>query len=460
MPKSRGAQLLDFGVALGLCAAAYALAFAIYRNAFWHRVTDDTEVALNAAFPLCLGVFTALALIALASPKLRAASWTPALVWLAYAAIVNLLFSSSSPDVRLTLNGSIVLLAPLLLVQGRLQRLPGFLKRRWPQLLLAGAVTFVTLEVGLRVVYLATYSGTLDDLYRNPRLPAPGTKSSLGSMLRPSPDPKIIYELKPGLDVRFRETRVATSSDGFREDEIPLEKRQGSRRILGLGDSTMFGWGVEVDERYMDRVEKRLEAAHPDVHWETVVTAVPGYNLAMEVQVLERRGLAYDPDLIVYGHSGNDTGLPSFVQERRSVLSPTSFISLYRRLLLKRHRGVFVFERDEELRAEFREGIPERYKNLVGPGPYQDALERLGEIAEERGIPLVVLHSGGWEPPGYAPPEILHEADSTAAEAAMGDAYRLSPRDGHPSLKGHVMLADTLYRSLEEGGLLERLAAD
>ncbi len=106
---------------------------------------------------------------------------------------------------------------------------------------------------------------------------------------------------------------VTTNSLGWREKEILKEKDENTIRIIGVGDSVMYGWGVSEDERYMDVLENKLNRNFQKYNWETLVFAVPGYNLAMEIELLKQYVLDHDPDLIIYGFNDNDYCLPDFV---------------------------------------------------------------------------------------------------------------------------------------------------
>ena len=65
---------------------------------------------------------------------------------------------------------------------------------------------------------------------------------TLGRIIRPSDDPRLVYELIPGLrDVVFRGHGLAVNPDGFRGPSYPHEPDADSFRIVGIGDSMMFG---------------------------------------------------------------------------------------------------------------------------------------------------------------------------------------------------------------------------
>src|SRR5262245_38510160 len=80
--------------------------------------------------------------------------------------------------------------------------------------------------------------------------------------LRPPPGPGLIF---PPNVVRHFETpefsfTVKTNSLGFRDREFSLEKNSRIR-ILALGDSFTYGWGVEIDRSWPKVLERRLSDA-------------------------------------------------------------------------------------------------------------------------------------------------------------------------------------------------------
>jgi len=94
--------------------------------------------------------------------------------------------------------------------------------------------------------------------------------------------------------------RVEISAQGLRDREYPLERAPGRRRMLVLGDSFAWGFGVERD-RVFDAL---LEARHPD--WEIVNAAVSGYGTDQQLLYFERRGLRFQPDVVVLFFHPND----------------------------------------------------------------------------------------------------------------------------------------------------------
>lgn len=156
-----------------------------------------------------------------------------------------------------------------------------------------------------------------------------GIARHLGQIIQPSQYPKIIYELRPNMSVNFSGVLVKTNSQGFRNDSFTLVKGNNTVRIIGLGDSHMFGWGVPQDKMYTKVLEGMLNARFPHQNWEVINTAVPGYNTYIEIETLNRKALAYNPDIVIVEYIGNDLDLPDFLIESVNYLS-MKWLSAYR----------------------------------------------------------------------------------------------------------------------------------
>ncbi|MEM8934384.1 MAG: SGNH/GDSL hydrolase family protein, partial [Acidobacteriota bacterium] len=166
--------------------------------------------------------------------------------------------------------------------------------------LVSGLVALVLCEGILRVHYAWSRPTRLDDLATERPMPPVGSEVGLGDLIQPSPHERLVFELRPGLDVRFTAVQIETNSRGWREVEHALDAPPNTVRILGIGDSVMFGWGVDREQRYTDLFGAKLGERYPDIQWQTLTLACPGWNLVMEVEALERYGLAFEPDLILY----------------------------------------------------------------------------------------------------------------------------------------------------------------
>src|SRR5262249_23651361 len=108
---------------------------------------------------------------------------------------------------------------------------------------------------------------------------------------------------------------VKTNSWGMRAPELEKKKDAGTVRVAGLGDSIMFGWGVNVGTTYLNILQQKLGAALGK-KVEVLNFGVPGYNTAMEAALLEHRAIEFEPDLILLQFVNNDWDVPAFMLQQ------------------------------------------------------------------------------------------------------------------------------------------------
>jgi lysophospholipase L1-like esterase len=130
------------------------------------------------------------------------------------------------------------------------------------------------------------------------------------------------YVIDPGYGVRANQPNVrtrhyvpgdydvaiSTNSAGMRGlREYPVERVPGKRRILVLGDSFTFGYGVNDDE-VVSAVLEDLLNERASASAEVLNLAVSGFGQAEELVTWENRGKAYRPDVVVLFYFENDIG--------------------------------------------------------------------------------------------------------------------------------------------------------
>ncbi len=100
--------------------------------------------------------------------------------------------------------------------------------------------------------------------------------------------------------------RVDINSAMIRErEELVAEKPPGQRRVVCIGDSFTFGWGVAIDDCWTRRVEAALRRT--DDGFRTVNCGASGSMFPDEyVSALEHRFLGFEPDAVVLTLCLND----------------------------------------------------------------------------------------------------------------------------------------------------------
>lgn len=287
----------------------------------------------------------------------------------------------------------------------RIEDMASKTRPRWWQALLlitvSAVVTLVAAELGLRAYYWTRGVGRGDvrELLlrsQNAELQELGGGAGLYGLLRPSPIPDAVYELKPHLEGDFRGQRVETNRWGLRGPDVAKRKPAGVIRVVGLGDSHMFGWAMPEGVYYMARLEDELNAhALPGTRFEVLNFGAPGYNTVMEAAIFEHKALAFDPDFVLVHFVGNDFQSPHFLQPPRSF-RPSQWV------LVETFMGVFgeVEEEfdgsqlDPEEREELERESYRRYRDLGGRKQFRRALRRIGELAAERRVPALFMMLG------------------------------------------------------------------
>jgi lysophospholipase L1-like esterase len=344
------------------------------------------------------------------------------------------------------------------------------LRDPWPTVFLTVFGTLFALgvlETGARVVAVREErrQGRLERDLGQVKDPSSGSVVTLGQIIRMSRNPRIVYELRPRLDVLFSGAHLTTSDSGYRGRDVRTPKPAGTYRILGLGDSYLFGQGVADDETYLARLPGLLRVAWPDRSIEAVNLAVPGFNTVMEVEMLRERAAVLEPDLILIEIVGNDLDLPNF------LWNPVDFWTPRRSFLLDFIRGRLVagassaqglVESPREAGPTGRfsrdpERVPAEYASMVGFVPFDRALRDLRDLGRARHVPVLALTHGVWFEDAMLksladagiPVLVLRSALRQRARSLGAPDYArsplaLSPNDLHPSALGHEVIAGEL----------------
>ena len=137
-------------------------------------------------------------------------------------------------------------------------------------------------EVFVRILPKAV----IPELYPSPRY-------QVGTMIQPSENPNLYFELKPN------EPSTEVNSEGYRGPIVPLQKPAGTQRIVGIGDSTLFGWLLPHKKTILPQLAAQFKPGTV----EAINLSCPAYDSHQELEVLKTRAMQFDPDLIVLLYS-------------------------------------------------------------------------------------------------------------------------------------------------------------
>ena len=271
---------------------------------------------------------------------------------------------------------------------------------------------------------------------------------------------KIIYEFIPNSSYLFKKVLVSTNEEGFRDKDYPSSKGTKTKRIIGLGDSVMFGWGVEEEDAYLSQLEKKLNESDT-LKYEVINTAVPGYNTVMELATFKKKIDIAEVDLVIINFVGNDYDLPNFIHKR------PDYFGIKKSMILQLFEKTDGFDKrlryapfdDANRRMERNpEKVPAEYRDMIGEASCINSLKELSRLASQNNFKVIFLnHSAILD----VPPNMANFIQSDSSYILLElkpywneykkqnpDAeWKLSEDDWHPSVEYHHLIGKVLKKS-------------
>ncbi len=149
--------------------------------------------------------------------------------------------------------------------------------------------------------------------------PLPAVKD-LDLLWRNAPSASRIVPTNPQAYGREDSWTIRTNSEGFRGAEREDSgAREGVYRILFVGDSVTFGYGVNEGDSFVGRVQAGLRARYPEHRFDVVNAGVPGWSWVQGLRFLQVRGLSLHPNLVVMAHGVNDQFFPAKLTDNERI---------------------------------------------------------------------------------------------------------------------------------------------
>ena len=191
-------------------------------------------------------------------------------------------------------------------------------------------------------------------------------------------------------------TSERRNSLGLRDEDYPREKPAGTRRILIIGDSVTYGYGVKDDDApFPERLERALHEEGRAV--EILNAGIPGTLTTEWLQLFTIVERSFDPDAVVlvfFLRDGTRTAAKSFFDSIRNELEARHEESwIYRASYLVRH---FRDLRDRDhFSRTYSQAIDDSYLgNAEQTAEWEIAKQNILDIRERaraRGIQTVVV---------------------------------------------------------------------
>ena len=204
------------------------------------------------------------------------------------------------------------------------------------------------------------------------------------------------FELKPHLSRNLFGQPFLTNAFGMHDGPVTLKKPTGTMRIAVLGSSMDMGWGVRYQETYINKLEQWLDRhaglqhIQPPRRFEVLNFAVAAYSPMQRLEVLGRKVMAFEPDLVIYSATTLDLRLMEIHlcdMLRKNVDLKYDFITRAKELAAINSDDVQL-DRDGDLLNK------DRLKQKLRPvywWLYDYTLGAIAALCRERDVPLAMV---------------------------------------------------------------------
>jgi len=196
------------------------------------------------------------------------------------------------------------------------------------------------------IIFAVLLSLSADRIFGAIRRP-PGLPETLELIFPPFSEQQ--YE---SADFRYS---VYINAIGIRDRELPRE-RGDAYRVLAIGDSYTYGWGVDIENTWTRQLETRLRAEGRDI--EILNLGKPGVGPPFYSELAEKAIPLLRPDLVlVCLLQGNDIRAAG---EETATLKTRSFWNLVRRLYPNFTLYMRDLRREQEYSGRSHEEMPKQ----------------------------------------------------------------------------------------------------
>ncbi|MCK6555439.1 GDSL-type esterase/lipase family protein [Candidatus Binatia bacterium] len=224
-----------------------------------------------------------------------------------------------------------------------------------------------------------------------------------GQMDMFAPDARLGFRLTPNfrgeISIGSERLPIEVNSLGLRNREIG-PRRSGALRLLVLGDSFVFGYGVSADATLAAVLERMLVPPEGCTAVEVVNGGVPRYGTVQEIGLFEATADDVRPDLVLLGVFVGNDAIDNLAVDR-SVGAGEAPLGAWIEWVRVRSR-LYAWARRQRHAAADRRGELQRQVVGVhgvdppaeltrGLGITETAIARLAKLAGGRGIPFGVV---------------------------------------------------------------------
>ena len=319
--------------------------------------------------------------------------------------------------------------------------------------------TVIALELVLRVVYKFKFS------------PRGLARIPIAKTYRLSENKDLLYELLPDSKARNRGVEFAINSFGFRDKKY--RKRKASKiRLIFVGDSITYGWGIPLEHTYHKQLEKLFHSEGYDA--DIMGMGVVGYNTIQEYHLIKEKTLDFNADMIILQIAMNDfertVKIRTYQEGKKLSIVPHHDYSIP--FIIKRTKLTYFFMKNSHLfkfinlklfwtKNKNDPGFTPKDMYLMGEENSFRHLRKIKSLLDSKGIRLAAVifpfrKSKDVYPYAKLQNKIHQELEKM--EVPYLDLYDVINIDTeehlwrdkiHPTVRGHEIVSRALFKFLQ-----------
>ena len=246
-------------------------------------------------------------------------------------------------------------------------------------------------------------------------------------------DPLLYWRLKPNQNcfTKINHQPVHVNSQGTRGPEFATAKPANTLRIVSLGDSRTFGWGVSEAECYSGLLERLLqEKVGAKTKVEVINAGVNAWSFPQMHVYFREIALRYNPDLVILAEANlwtqfSEQNSPEFVKKFMNRVRLKNLLrrfALYHYVVEVKLEQVYLRYRTRFIPVDPKQDALFKEQQQKDPyGVFRDAIESLCRLSLTNKVKPLVL---------YLP--TLTDLQSTNEAPILGVKTDVSQRLGIP----------------------------
>ena len=208
-----------------------------------------------------------------------------------------------------------------------------------------------------------------------------------------APFPDIVREVRVSDAPDAWEWKFTTNEKGRRvvlggEPDASADGAPSGPRVVALGDSYTFGWGVDDEHTYPAQLARLLRGTSGLENVSVLNAGVPGFNTMQEASYLASRWDELRPDLVVLGFVMNDAEPPRIAPRDPGERFGEASLWLWEELLLRTEQtDGWITSRAQRQRSYLLQFQPDTPESTV----CRRSLEAIAARCAENSVPLLLF---------------------------------------------------------------------